>query len=117
LYLKHRKECCKYIEGDFKLLYGLNTKTRLYNFIFALNEIFCSLFEEKNKIFYAAVLYVGPAENAAKYKYKMVFLDKDGTESITIMHLTSRYDLYLNDIYKSGNCVKLLYDEVSHLNP
>jgi hypothetical protein len=35
---------------------------------------------EKDDIFYAVLMYVGPVENAAKYKYKVEFVNKDDTE-------------------------------------
>jgi hypothetical protein len=111
----HLDECCEYIEGDFKFLYGLNTQTKFFYFIFACNEIFFSVFEEKDNTFYAAVLYVGPAENAAKYKYKVEFVNKDDTEGVTIMHLTRSSGENLDDVYKSGKCGKLHYDVVSRL--
>jgi hypothetical protein len=112
---EHRKACCEYIEGDFKFLYGLKTQTKFLCFIFAYNEIFFSFFEEKDDIFYAVVLYVGTAENAAKYKYKVEFVNKDDTEGITLMHLTRSYDESLDDVYKLGSCGKLHYDVVSRL--
>jgi hypothetical protein len=111
----HLAACYEYVEGDFKFLYGLDTGMKFFCFILAYNEIFLSIFEEKDNIFYAAVLYVGRAENAAKYKYKVEFVNTDDTEGVTIMHLTSRSDRYLDDVYRSGNCGKLHYDVVSRL--
>jgi hypothetical protein len=69
----------------------------------------------EDDIFYAVVLYVGPVENAAKYKYKVEFVDEDDTEGVTIMHLTRFYDEDLDGVYHSGNCGKLHYDVVSRL--
>jgi hypothetical protein len=112
---KHLEVCCEYIEGDFKFLYGLNTQSKLFCFIFAYNEIFFSLFEEKDNMLYAVVLYVGPAKNAAKYKYKVEFVNKDDTEGITLMHLTRSYDEELDDVYKFGNCGKVSSYMVSRL--
>jgi hypothetical protein len=74
---KHLKEihlelCFEYVEGDFKFLYNLNTKTKFFCFRFAYNEVFFSHFSEKDGTCYAVVLYVGPPGNAAQYKYKNV---------------------------------------------
>jgi hypothetical protein len=61
------------------------------------------------------VLYIGPPENAAKYKYKFKFVNKDDTEGVTIMHVTRRFTENMNDIFRSGNCGKLHFDVVSRL--
>jgi len=61
------------------------------------------------------MLYVGPSENAAKYKYKVEFVNKDNTEGATIIHLTRSFDENLDDIFKAGNCGKVHYDVVSRL--
>jgi len=89
---------------------------KFFRFIFAYNEIFCSLFLGESSTFYAVLLYVGPSENAAKYKYRVEFVNKDDTESVTVMHLTRSADEDLNELYNSGKCGKLLYDVVSRLN-
>jgi hypothetical protein len=87
----------------------------LSQFVFALNEVFFLRFQAHNDTLYAVLLYVGPAENAAKYKYKVKFVNKDETEGVTVMHLTRRFDEDLAEIFKSRNCGKLHYDVVSRL--
>jgi E3 ubiquitin-protein ligase SIAH1 len=117
---KHLKEnhlelCCEYVEGDFKFLYGVCPQLRCFCFIFAHSEIFFSFFEENDNIFYAVLMYVGPAKNAAKYKYKVEFVDEDNTEGITVMHFTKWYNEGLQDIYASDKYGMLCYDQVSRL--
>jgi hypothetical protein len=119
----HFEECCEYVEGDFKFIYKLTDGVKLFNFIFAYSEIFFLLIEQKDKIlnrsrdeiFYAVLQYVGPPDNAAKYKYKVEFVNKDDTESVTLMHLTRSSDENLDGLYNSGKCGKLHYDVVSRL--
>jgi hypothetical protein len=111
----HLEVCCEYTEGDFKFLCSLDTPTKFFCSIFAYNEIFFSLFEEKHDMFYAVLMYVGPVENAAKYRYKVEFVKKDDTERVTLMHLTRSYNENVHDVYRSGNCGKLHYDAVSRL--
>ena len=112
----HLEDCCEYVDADFKFIYKLTNGMKLFCFIFAYNETFFSLFQEENGIFYAVLLYVGPAENAAKFKYKVEFVNKDNTEGVTVMHLTRSFDEDLNGLYESGKCGKLRYDVVSRLN-
>jgi hypothetical protein len=111
----HLELCCEYIEGDFKFLYRITNDMNVFCFIFAYNEIFFSSFEGKSNLFYAVLLYVGPPENAAKYKYKVEFVNKDDTEGVTIIHLTRSYNEGLYDVYDKGNCGKLHFHEVSRL--
>ena len=106
---------CFDVEGDFKILYKLTSYMKCFCFIFGYNEVFFSLFQGKDNIFYAVLLHVGPPESAAKYKYKVEFVNNDDTESVTIMHLTRSSNEDLDKVFKSGNCVKLHYDVVSHL--
>jgi len=88
---------------------------RVSQFVFALNEVFFLIFHANDDTFYAVLQYIGPAENAAKYKYKVKLIDKDNTESVTVMHLTRSFDENLDDIFKAGNCVKVHYDVVRRL--
>ena len=43
--------------------------------------------------------YIGPAENAAKFKYKVVCVNKDDMESVSLMYLTRCGDENLRDVY------------------
>ena len=111
----HPDHFCEYVEGDFRFIYKLTANKRWFSFIFAYNEIFFSSFLDENNIFYAVVLYVGPAENAAKYKYRVELVNKDNTEGVTVICLTRSSDEKLQDVCRSGNCGKLHYDMVKRL--
>jgi len=94
---------------------GLTDHVWFFCFISTHNEIFCPSFVENENIFHVVVRYIGPAENAAKYKYRVEFVNKDNTEGVTVMHLTRSADEDLDDIYRSGNCGKLHYDVLFRL--
>jgi Tfp pilus assembly major pilin PilA len=51
--------------------------------------------------FYVAVQHTGPPDNAAKYKCKVEFVNKDDTQGITVMHLTRSADDDLGNICDS----------------
>jgi len=112
---KNLNKCWEYVEGGNKLRCRSSTVKYDFNFIFADNEIFFSLLLEEDDIFYAVLLYIGPAENAAKYKHKDEFVNKDDTEGVTVMHLTRRFDEKLSDSYNSCKRGNLHYDVVSRL--
>jgi hypothetical protein len=112
---KHRGECYEYVDGKFGVLENTVAPMSLSQFVFASNEVFFLRFQTTNDTLYAVLLYIGPPENAAKYKYKVEFVNKDDTEGVTVMHLTRSSDEKLDDIFKSGNCGKLHYDVVRRL--
>jgi hypothetical protein len=112
---KHRGECYKYVVGNVRTIEKIGPRMCVSEFVFALNEVFFLRFQTNSDTLYAVLLYVGPSENAAKYKYKIEFINKDDTEGVTVMHLTRSFDENLDDIFKSGNCGKLHYDVVSRL--
>jgi hypothetical protein len=110
---KHSDLCCNYIKGGVRTL-GRFTIPKGYNtFVFAYNELFYRKFRVKDDTVYAVLLHIGLPENAAKYKYKLEFVNKDKTESITVKHVARSFAENLDDIFKSGNCGKLHYDVVS----
>ena len=116
-YLKwgHLNNCCEYAEGGNKFLCGSTTLKCAFNFIFSYNVLFVFLLLEEDDILYAVLLYFGPAENAAEYKCKVEFVNKDDRERVTVVHLTRSSEENLHDTYRSGNCGKLLYDVANRL--
>jgi len=63
-----------------------------------------------NDKFCVAVQYIGPPENAAKYKYRVKQVNEDNTEGVTVMHFARSFDENLDDIFNSENCGKLHFD-------
>ena len=88
---------------------------KFFCFILAHDEIFFSLFQEEYVMFYAVLLYVGPPENAAKYKNKVEFVNTDDTEGVSVMYLTRSFGEDLHDLFRSGKCGNLPYNVVSRL--
>jgi len=111
----HRGECHEYVEGKFRVLRNFGAPMSLSQFVFALNEVFFLIFHANDDTLYAVLQYIGPAENAAKFKYKIEFVNADNTEGVTVMHLTRSFGEKLDDIFKAGNCGKLHYDVVRRL--
>jgi hypothetical protein len=111
---KHLSQCYDYVEGDWRMLARFTSPAYYWRFVFADNEVFFHQFLEREGIFFAAVLYIDP-ENAAKYKYKIKFVNKDDTKGVAIMHVTRHFYENMDDIFRSGNCGKLEFDVVSRL--
>jgi len=113
--MKHHPEMClDYGEVESRHFLSL-LHMCFYKFVFTYDEIFCCQFCERSDMIYVVVQYIGPPENAAKYKYKVEFVNKNDTEGASVMHLTRSFQEPVGDIFKSGNCGKLPYDVVSRL--
>ena len=111
----HNETCLDYREVALSPFILLCFHAWCNKFVFIYDEVFFRQFCERNGIFYVVVQYIGPPENAAKYKYKVEFVNEDNTEGVTVMHLTRSFDENLDDIFKAGNCGKLHYDVVKRL--
>ena len=112
---EHRGVCYEYVGGKFRFLLNIEPHMILSQFVFALNEVFFLRFQFTDDILFAVMLYIGPAENAAKYKYEVKFVNEDDTEGVTVMYLTRSFDENLDDIFNAGNCGKVHYDVVRRL--
>jgi hypothetical protein len=112
---KHLEMCVDYGEVELRTLHEKGTSTWFNKFTFAYDEVFVRHFFWKVGMFGVVVQYIGPPDNAAKYKYKVEFVNTDNTESYTVMHLTRSFLEHVNDIFKSGNGGKLHYDVLSRL--
>jgi len=106
----HRGDCYEYVDGKFRVLRNIAANMSLSQFVFALNEVFCFRFHANNYTLYDVLLYIGPPEYAAQYKFKVEFVKKDDTDGVTFMHFSRSFDENLVGIFRSRNCVKLHYD-------
>ena len=109
---KHRGECYDNDKEELRTVKNFNTVGFYFKFIFAFNEVFYQLFVRRGDIFYVSVHYIGHTENAAKYKYRVEFVNTDNTEGTSVMNLTRSFN---ERTQQTGNCGKLLYDVASHL--
>jgi hypothetical protein len=112
---EHRDKCYDYGEEELRTVEDFHTVGFYFKFMFAFNEVFYQVFLRRGDTFYVSVYYIGQAENASKYKYKVEFINGNNTESVSVMHLTRSFNKKTNYLLKSGNCGKMLYDEISHL--
>jgi hypothetical protein len=110
---KHGDFCWDYVEGEVRTLMGFTSLIRTRIFVFAYNEVFYRTFHVKDETVYAVLLHIGLPENAAKYKYKVEFFNKDKTEGVIVIHVVRNFAEILDDMFKSGNCGKLHYDVLS----
>jgi hypothetical protein len=112
---KHRDRCYEYVDQEMRTVKDFHKVGIYFKFIFAFNEVFFQRFVRRGDMFYVSVYYIGHTENAGKYQYKVEFVNSDNTECVAVKRLTTSFDKTMNDLQKSGNCWKLLWDVVSHL--
>lgn len=82
--------------------------------IFAYDEIFYRYFSVKNGNFWGVLQYIGPKENAAKFRYKVTFDNNNDAGSITICQVTRSFEESMDDIRDTGKCIKLHYEVVKN---
>jgi len=111
----HLEMCLDYGEVESRTLNEAGTSAWFHKFVFVYDEVFFRAFDVRNGMFYVVVQYIGPPDKAAKYKYKVKFVNENNTEGVTVMHLTRSFLEKLDEHFKSGNCGKLPYDVVSRL--
>jgi len=75
--------------------------------IFFYSDVHYCCCEIKRGIFYSVLQYIGTADDAAKYKYKLEFFSKERTECLTVTQLARSLDEDLSEILNSGNSLKL----------
>jgi RING-finger-containing E3 ubiquitin ligase len=112
---QHGDKCCDYAEEIVWTVKCFHAVVFYYQFLFAFDEVFFQRFVKKGDTFYPSVHYIGHAENAAKYKYRVEFFNKDNTEGVTVMHLTRSFKNKMENFLSTDNCSKLHYDVVSRL--
>jgi hypothetical protein len=76
-------------------------------FIFIGSDIFYSSPKIVDGMFCFDLLYIGPAAEAAKYRYRVEFYDVERAESLVVSCLARSWDEDLSEVHNSGNCVKL----------
>jgi flagellar basal body rod protein FlgB len=80
--------------------------------IFAFEEVFLQKSRLHEKKFYSAVQYIGPKENASKYRYEFQLSTGNEHQKLIVGHLVLSSSDQLQDVNKDGNCVRLDYDVI-----
>jgi hypothetical protein len=100
--------------GSF-LISGVTPAAKYSKVIRVYSDVFYICCEIQNGILYAVLQYIGPAEEAAKYQYKVELFNKERTESLTDTHLVRSLHEDLNEVHNTGKCVKLCPDQFNRL--
>jgi len=106
----HTDLCEDYNDQHLLLLPSSNASSYSYKFLFAYNEIFCYRLQNQREIMYVVLHYVGPAENDSKYRYNVIVVDNEHTESVVVTHLVRRFTETENYVFLPKNCLKLHHD-------
>jgi hypothetical protein len=84
-------------------------KNKVYFRITLLNDdVFQQRFEVLDSAVYYVVKYNGTAEKASQFKYKFTLGIRPN--KISVCNIVSSYNVAVQEVYNTGNCVKLYYD-------
>ena len=53
---------------------------------------------------------ISPPENDLKYQYKVIVMNNDNTEGVTMTLLARRFTEIKDDVFSPRNCLKLNHD-------
>jgi hypothetical protein len=85
-----------------------NKNNKYCRIIYVKNNIFYQQFEVIDNAFYYVIQCVGSEEIGSKFRYEFVLGNDD--DRISVCNISSSNKVDVEDIYKSGKCVKLYYD-------
>jgi hypothetical protein len=80
--------------------------------IFAFDEVFLQKSRLQDCKFYSAVHYIGPIENARKYRFEFELSTGKGHQKIMVGHLVLGESKDFHSVNRDGNCVRLDYDVI-----
>lgn len=82
----------------------------------AFNEIFWYHLkrDSRKKLLYAVVAYIGPVQNASKYRYKWQLYSKTDSNKVTFTNTTISDTCNTNDLFDKGQAVIISYKVVKH---
>ena len=105
------KDLCEDCNAQHLLLLpSSNASNYSYKFLFAYNEIFCYRLLNQREKMYVVLNYVRPAENDSKYRYKVIVMNNEHTESVVVTHLVRRFTETEDYVFFPKNCLKLNHD-------
>jgi hypothetical protein len=86
--------------------------------MFAFGKVF--LYRQRlhtnKRVFYIVVQYVGPEEEASRFKYEVELRSGSGAQKMTVIgNVTLHYHQDIDAVYEAGNCVTLDYDVVKNV--
>lgn len=80
--------------------------------IFAFEEVFLQKSRLHDGKFCSSVQYIGPEENAAKYRYEFQLTTGREHQKLIVGHLVHSNAEDLQSVNRGGNCVRLDYDVI-----
>lgn len=82
--------------------------------IFACEEIFYQQFEVLDNTFYFVIQHIGPENYGAIFQYNFKLATRGNLEFVSIGFVARSCKVDIQNIYRSGQCVKLCFDTVKN---
>jgi hypothetical protein len=89
------------------------SKTAGYSLvIFAFEQVFLQKSKLQDCKFYSALQYIGPKENATRFRYEFELATRRGHQRVIVGNLVhSQSDDFIS-VFRAANCVRLDYDVI-----
>jgi hypothetical protein len=80
--------------------------------IFAFKEVFLQRSRLQDCKFHSALQYIGPKENATKFRYEFELSTKRGHQKLIVGNLVHSQSEDFTSVIRAANCVRLDYDVI-----
>jgi hypothetical protein len=80
--------------------------------IFAFEHVFLQKSRLQGSKFYSALQYIGPKENATKFRYEFELSAKRGHQKLIVGNLVYSQSKDFTSVVRAADCVRLDYDVI-----
>jgi hypothetical protein len=80
--------------------------------IFAFEEVFLQKSRLQDCKFYSVLQYIGPKENATKFRYEFELSTKRGHQKLIMGNLVHSQSEDFTSVVRAGDCVRVEYDVI-----
>jgi E3 ubiquitin-protein ligase SIAH1 len=109
---KHRDRVTDIKSGRHVSIRRYKEENKYSRVIFACDEMFYQQFEVIDNTFYFVIQHIGPENYGSNFQYQFTLATSDYVEFVSLGFVARSCKVDIEDIYRSGQCVKLCFDTV-----
>jgi hypothetical protein len=94
------------------VMHGVSNKAGYSLVIFAFEQVFLQRSRLQGSRFYCALQYIGPKENAAKFRYEFELSTRRGHHKLIVGNLVHSQSHDFSSVTKTADCVRLDYEVI-----
>jgi hypothetical protein len=111
---KHRNRLTDLESVKKVIIWSYKSDYKYSRLIFACDEMFYQQFEVIDNVFYFVIQHIGPENYDSKFQYTFTLATCGNVESVSVTFVARSCNVDIEDIYRSGQCVKLCFETVKN---